>query len=510
LAATDAAAATTLADISAALHTEIVDSSAALYTLVGDTSAVLYTLVGDVSGVLHQEIVDLTTATVDASSALYTLVGDVSATLHTETVEASSALYTLVGDTSAVLYTLVGDVSATLHTETVEASSALYTLVGDTSAVLYTLVGDTSSALYTLVGDVSATLHTETVEASSALYTLVGDVSGTLQTQIDNLADTYVTLGTAQTVTGAKTFISAIDIALASSASSPLTVNASGLVTYFNADMLDDKHYSDIISDATSIANAYTDASVSAASGNIMTYIGDVLTNINVTTDSLSAAIDNLGDRVTTLEVSSNNHEVRIDNLESSVDTIANSLSSIMQGKIVCDTTNYKYSVVHPSLDIASSFPMISLTVPTSSSVLYIQGVTNRSATGFDIVLSDVPDVMGYEINWTMPLSGSAVVVRAYGISSTTIADATYSPNAGANDTFELNYSGDCTVAVPTSMADGQTINIIANGAAGSTLDWTGYMFSGGEPTATADGTDVFTILKKGSLYLVTYSLDFN
>jgi hypothetical protein len=141
---------------------------------------------------------------------------------------------------------------------------------------------------------------------------------------------------------------------------------------------------------------------------------------------------------------------------------------------------------------------------------LYIQGVTNRTTTGFDVVLSDVPDTTGYAINWTLPLSGSAVVVRAYGVSSTTISAASYSPNAGANDTFELNYSGACTVTVPTSMADGQTINIIANGAAGSTLDWTGYMFAGGKPTATADGTDVFTILKKGSLYFVTYSLDFN
>jgi hypothetical protein len=254
---------------------------------------------------------------------------------------------------------------------------------------------------------------------------------------------------------------------------------------------------------------------VEDSSGNIVRLddyglIQDVSGSLTSITNYISGAVDLLGSRVTTLEISANNHEVRIDNIESSISTIDNSLAVIIQGNVICDTTHYVYNVTHPSINVATTSPIISLTVPSNASNLYISNITNRTANGFDVLLSSIPDVSGYTINWTMPLSGSAVVVRAYGVASSTIVATTFAPNAGTNDTFELNYSGACTVVAPISMADGQTINIIANGAVGSTLAWSGFLFGGGAPTATANGKDIFTILKKGSLYFVTYSLDFN
>jgi hypothetical protein len=224
----------------------------------------------------------------------------------------------------------------------------------------------------------------------------------------------------------------------------------------------------------------------------------------------LSGSIDILDFRTDTLELSATLHEVRIDNVETSLTTISNSLATIMQGSITCNTSSYVYSVTHPSLPTTSVFPLVSLTVPLSSSVLYIQGITNRTTTGFDIVLSSRPTTTGYSINWTLPLSGSAVVVRAYDVSTTTMISGSYSPNAGAYDTFQLNYSGAITVNQPTSMANGQTINLVANSTdAGSTLTWNGYLFPGGAslaPTATANGVDIYTILRTGSNYFVTYA----
>ena len=486
------AAGSDLAAVSGALQSEMVAVSGALYTIIYDVSGALHTDLVGVSGALQSEMNAV-------SGALYTTIYDVSGGLYSTIYNVSGGLYTTIYDVSGALYTLTGGTSAVLQSEinylttaTVDASSTLYSLIASTSGylqsemvtvsgALYTTVYDVSSALYTLTGGTSAVLHQEildlttaTVDASSTLYALIASTSGNLQSEMVAVSGATVTL-----ISDTSAALYAIDVSTSG--------NLYNLIQ------------------STSGALYSIDVSTS---GNLYTIISDVSGAFAGSVGSLSGAIDDLATRVTTLEVSANNHEVRIDNLETAVATIDNSLAVIMQGSVACNTSNYKYSIVHPSLDIASSFPMISLTVPTSSSVLYIQGVTNRSATGFDIVLSDVTDTTGYAINWTLPLSGSAVVVRAYGVASTTQAGGSYAPNAGANDSFELNYTGAVTINQPTSMADGQTINIIANSTAGgSSLTWVGYKFSGGSaPAATVSGTDIYTLLKKGSNYFVSYT----
>jgi hypothetical protein len=510
---------------SGALYQTIVDTSGALTTLIEtnyqtlvDTSAALYAIDVATSGTLQSEIDALDATLVGVSGELYQTVVDTSAALYAIDVATSGALYQTVVDTSGALQTnidnnyqtLVGvsgelyqtvvDTSAALYAIDVATSGALTTLIEtnyqtlvDTSAALYAIDVSTSGTLYQIIVDTSGALQANIdttnltmVGVSGDLYTLVGDTSAFLQSEIDalgtSLTGSYVTLNSAQEITGAKTFLAPVTITLSDIGLAPFVVNATGSVLNLNSDMVDGYHLADI----TASSADYT----------------------NVLIAALSGSIDGVTSRVSTLEISAVNHEVRIDNLETSVDTISNSLSTIMQGNVACDTVNYKYTVSHPAINVNNSFPVVSLTVPTSSSVLYVQGITNRTSTGFDIVLSDVPDVGGYSLNWTMPLSGSAVVVRAYGVHSTTQAGGSYTADAGAYDTFELVYTGSVTVNPPSSMADGQTVNIITNSiGSGSSLVWNGFKFAGGSsPTATVNGTDIYTILKKGSNYFVSYT----
>lgn len=83
--------------------------------------------------------------------------------------------------------------------------------------------------------------------------------------------------------------------------------------------------------------------------------------------------------------------------------------SSLLQGIVTCDTTNLTYSVSHTPIDLNFSFPTVSLIVPTSGSNLFVQGITNRSASSFDVTLSEVPNITGYYISWHLPTTNSSL-----------------------------------------------------------------------------------------------------
>jgi hypothetical protein len=83
--------------------------------------------------------------------------------------------------------------------------------------------------------------------------------------------------------------------------------------------------------------------------------------------------------------------------------------TAILQGAVNCDIYNSTYTITHPVVDTNYTFPIISLTVPSSSSSLYVQGILNRTSYSFDVALSNVPESTGYKINWSMPISGSMV-----------------------------------------------------------------------------------------------------
>lgn len=72
-----------------------------------------------------------------------------------------------------------------------------------------------------------------------------------------------------------------------------------------------------------------------------------------------------------------------------------------VQGHVTCNQTERVYRVDHPVLEDPSS-PNVTLTVPTSSSQLFIQGLFEVENDHFYVVLSDIPSEPNYVINWSL------------------------------------------------------------------------------------------------------------
>jgi hypothetical protein len=72
-------------------------------------------------------------------------------------------------------------------------------------------------------------------------------------------------------------------------------------------------------------------------------------------------------------------------------------------GTLALNTTDTVYSIAHTEIPaISAAYPVISLQTPSSTDPLLVIGITNRSVTSFDIVLSQPPTINGYYINWSM------------------------------------------------------------------------------------------------------------
>jgi len=70
-------------------------------------------------------------------------------------------------------------------------------------------------------------------------------------------------------------------------------------------------------------------------------------------------------------------------------------------GTVSCDTSNYIYQIIdsriHPSANIGSS-----LKIPYTDAVNYETSVTDVVSGSFRIVLSGVPSVTGYSLQWVL------------------------------------------------------------------------------------------------------------
>ena len=203
--------------------------------------------------------------------------------------------------------------------------------------------------------------------------------------------------------------------------------------------------------------------------------------------------------------------------LDGRISELENTIGTLLQGEVECISGSYVYTIGHPTVDLGTSFPQVSLSVPISASDLYVQGITNRTPNTFDVVLSDSPSVEGYSIYWSMNIGQDALVVKSYNAGFIEVEDQeSLSLNAAEYDNFEINAtgSGEFTMLVPSNMANGQSINLkIQNVTGGMTISWVGdFRFQNGDapqlsPSPTAE--DVFTILKLSNKYYVSYILNF-
>lgn len=251
----------------------------------------------------------------------------------------------------------------------------------------------------------------------------------------------------------------------------------------------------------------------------VATVSGALLDEIN----SSQGDIASLTSSVSTLAITSVAHEIRITNLESTVTDLTASFGTLMQGTVACSISANLYTINHATVNINTSFPVVSLTVPTSGSTLYVQGILDRTPTNFKVVLSGIPEVTGYAINWQMNLSGSAFVVKTYDVqdlvstSAISASPTNVAVDASSYDNAYLALQGHANMLLPLNMANGQSINIVVKQNA-SPNNWQlffdpAFEFSGGTPPTATTGsgaTTVFTVLKVANRYFVSYLLDFN
>lgn len=195
-------------------------------------------------------------------------------------------------------------------------------------------------------------------------------------------------------------------------------------------------------------------------------------------------------------------HENRITILESKTDALTGSLGTLVVGTENLNTTDSVYTINHPVSPIGGSSPVVSLGVPASASELLVQGITNRTTSSFDVVLSGVPEVSGYQIHWNLNLAGDAFIVKYYNVG--TLTPPNLYPDAVAFDTFTVLLNQDTTLFAPTGMVNGQTINIkveqdAVSGGHDLILD-TDYEYPGGAANYTvssaAEAVDVLTVVK--------------
>ena len=110
---------------------------------------------------------------------------------------------------------------------------------------------------------------------------------------------------------------------------------------------------------------------------------------------NLITDIENLDISLTSLIVSvSGDLQTQIDNISGG--------AKVYQGMVDCNTTDQIYSITHSNIDVNEVYAQVSLTIPTSGDTLFLNGITNRTSTSFDVVLSGVPNASGYGINWLL------------------------------------------------------------------------------------------------------------
>lgn len=203
--------------------------------------------------------------------------------------------------------------------------------------------------------------------------------------------------------------------------------------------------------------------------------------------------------------------------LDGRISELENTIGTLLQGEVECISGSYVYTIGHPTVDLGSSFPQVSLSVPTSASDLYVQGITNRTQNSFDVVLSDAPTISGYKIYWSMNVGQNALVVKTYNAGFIEVENGdSISLNAAEYDNFEINAlgHGEFTMSDPTHMENGQSINVKIQNVDGTMdIDWVGnFKFQNGDApllSQSPEAEDIFTILKLSNTFYVSYILNF-
>jgi hypothetical protein len=204
-------------------------------------------------------------------------------------------------------------------------------------------------------------------------------------------------------------------------------------------------------------------------------------THVAADVTDFSEAVD---DRVGSLLVAGNNISLSYDDGSNSLTVSANisGTSSLLQGIINCDTTNSVYTINHTSVDLNFSFPTVSLIVPASGSNLFVNGITNRSATSFNVTLSEVPNITGYAIAWHLPTTNSSlnsIPIVNFAITSIPLYTTTTSGSYSVALTDSVVYAdNNNTILLPSSPSTGESHWIVNTYTSDITIDGNGKNIS--------------------------------
>jgi hypothetical protein len=145
---------------------------------------------------------------------------------------------------------------------------------------------------------------------------------------------------------------------------------------------------------SVSLTNYYTKTETNAISG----YLQSEIESISASVAALSA---NMGAKTFT-----SLSDVPNDYLNHAGDTVMVNQSetglifnTILYGTIECDVINQVYTATNSKLTLNSK-PIVSLTIPSSGETQWLATTCNIRVGAFDVVLSDIPEVTGYSINW--------------------------------------------------------------------------------------------------------------
>lgn len=94
--------------------------------------------------------------------------------------------------------------------------------------------------------------------------------------------------------------------------------------------------------------------------------------------------------------------------LDSRITTLENG-GRIFSGQTPLITGSSSYSISHINIT-GSSYPIVSLVVPSSGAVANVPAISNVSTSGFEVSFTATIDENGYKLNWERSVSGIATV----------------------------------------------------------------------------------------------------
>lgn len=113
----------------------------------------------------------------------------------------------------------------------------------------------------------------------------------------------------------------------------------------------------------------------------------------------------------------------RLDNYDTIVDVsgaLAAQISgagavTLLQGVVSVPINNNLVSISHATIPTSACYPVVTLLTPNTSSIIYPISISNRTTSGFDVVLGGAPDVVGYSVDWFMAAGGSTQTITSGG-----------------------------------------------------------------------------------------------